>query len=42
MILISGVAEIVGGALYAAPRTRRFASWWLFLLLIAVFPSNIT
>lgn len=41
LILISGVAEIVGGALYAAPRTRRFASWWLLLLLIAVFPSNI-
>lgn len=41
LILISGVAEIAGGALYASPRTRRFASWWLVLLLIAVFPSNI-
>lgn len=41
LILISGVAEIVGGALYIPRGTRTFASWWLFLLLIAVFPSNI-
>lgn len=41
LILISGVAEIVGGALYVPRGTRNFASWWLFLLLIAVFPSNI-
>jgi uncharacterized membrane protein len=41
LILISGVAEIVGGALYVPRGTRTFASWWLLLLLIAVFPSNI-
>lgn len=41
LILISGVAEIVGGALYIPRGTRKFASWWLLLLLIAVFPSNI-
>lgn len=41
LILISGVAEIIGGALYIPRGTRTFASWWLFLLLIAVFPSNI-
>lgn len=41
LILISGVAEIVGGVLYIIPRTRTFASWWLIALLIAVFPSNI-
>jgi uncharacterized membrane protein len=41
LILISGVAEIVGGALYIPRGTRTFASWWLLLLLIAVFPSNI-
>ncbi|MBO9533134.1 MAG: hypothetical protein J7513_09200 [Solirubrobacteraceae bacterium] len=41
LILISGVAEIVGGALFIPRGTRTFASWWLFLLLIAVFPSNI-
>ncbi len=41
LILISGVAEIIGGALYIPRGTRNFASWWLLLLLIAVFPSNI-
>ncbi len=42
LILISGVAEIVGGALYIPRGTRTFASWWLFLLLIAVFPATST
>lgn len=41
LVLISGVAEMVGGALYLAPKTRRFGAWWLIALLIAVFPSNI-
>ncbi|MFT4035436.1 MAG: hypothetical protein QM679_07660 [Patulibacter sp.] len=41
LILLSGVAEIVGGALYLPRGSRTFASWWLLLLLIAVFPSNI-
>jgi uncharacterized membrane protein len=41
LILISGAAEIVGGALYLPRGTRTFASWWLLLLLLAVFPSNI-
>lgn len=41
LILISGVAEIIGGALYVPRATRPFASWWLVLLLIAVYPSNL-
>jgi uncharacterized membrane protein len=41
LVLLSGVAEIAGGVLYAIPKTRRFAAWYLVALLIAVFPSNI-
>lgn len=40
-VLVSGVAEIVGGAAVISARTRRFARWWLLGLLIAVFPANI-
>ncbi|MDO9356856.1 MAG: hypothetical protein Q7T55_24380 [Solirubrobacteraceae bacterium] len=41
LVIISGVAEIVGGALFLFPRTRRFGAWYLIALLIAVFPSNV-
>lgn len=41
LILISGVAEIIGGLLYLPQRTRKFAAWYLVALLAAVFPSNI-
>jgi len=39
--LISGAAEIMGGAglLFTAP--RRAAAWGLIALLIAVFPANV-
>jgi uncharacterized membrane protein len=40
-VLWSGVAEIVGGAAAAVPRSRRFARWWLLGLLAAVFPANL-
>lgn len=40
-VLLSGVAEIVGGAAVVSSRSRRFARWWLLGLLLAVFPANI-
>lgn len=42
LILISGVAEIAGGIGILVPRTRRAAGLGLILLLIAVFPANVT
>ena len=40
-MIVSGVAEIVGGVAVLHPRTRRFSRWWLLALLLAVFPANI-
>lgn len=40
-VLVSGVAEIAGGAAVISPRTRLFARWWLLTLLLAVFPANV-
>jgi uncharacterized membrane protein len=40
-VVVSGVAEIVGGLAVAEPSTRRFARWWLLALLVAVFPANL-
>lgn len=40
-VVVSGLAEIVGAAAVIAPRSRRFARWWLLALLIAVFPANV-
>ena len=41
LIYISGVCEILGGVGLLIPTTRRFASWGLIALLIAVYPANI-
>ena len=41
VVYASGVAEIAGGAGMLHPRTRRFASWWSIVTLIAVFPANV-
>ncbi|MEO6212359.1 MAG: DoxX family protein [Vicinamibacterales bacterium] len=41
LILISGIAEILGGAGLLLRRTRHLAAIGLILLLIAVFPANI-
>lgn len=38
---ISGVAELVGGAMVLHPASRRLGRWWLLALLLAVFPANI-
>jgi uncharacterized membrane protein len=40
-VLVSGVAEIAGGAALLPVRTRRLAGWWLIGLLIAIFPANV-
>lgn len=42
LVLVSGAAEILGGAGVLIPATRRQAAWSLVLLLIAVFPANLT
>lgn len=41
LVVISGIAEIAGGAGLLAPRLRRVAGWGLIALLIAVFPANV-
>ena len=40
-VIVSGIAEIAGGAAVLPPRTRRLARWWLLALLVAVFPANV-
>jgi len=40
-VIVSGVAEFLGGAAVGPRRTRRFARWWLLALLVAVFPANV-
>ena len=40
-VVVSGLAEIAGGAAIVPRRTRRLARWWLLALLAAVFPANI-
>ena len=42
LILISGVAEILGGLGVLVPRARRFAGWGLIALLVAVFCLTAT
>ena len=41
IVLISGVAELVGAAGLWSPRTRPWAGWWLIALTIAVTPANV-
>jgi uncharacterized membrane protein len=40
-VVVSGIAEIAGGAAVLPRRTRRLARWWLLALLVAVFPANV-
>ena len=47
LVLVSGAAEMAGGLGLLVPETaegqpRRAAAWGLVLLLIAVFPANVT
>jgi uncharacterized membrane protein len=41
IVALSGVAEIVLGALVMVPATRRMAAWGIIALLVAVYPANI-
>jgi uncharacterized membrane protein len=41
LVLLSGAAEIAGGAAAAVPATRRAAGVWLAALLTAIFPANV-
>ncbi len=41
LVYISGLAEMVGGAGLLIRKTRHAASWFLILLLVAVFPANV-
>lgn len=40
-VLLSGLAEIIGGVALVVERWKRFGCWWSIALLIAVFPANI-
>jgi uncharacterized membrane protein len=41
LVVVSGLAEMIGGAGVLSRRTRVWAGWGLIALLIAVFPANI-
>ena len=41
LVLISGAAEMLFGALLLFRRTAVLAAWGLILLLLAVYPANI-
>ncbi len=41
LVLLSGLAEALGGAGTLHPATRRAAGWWLVAVLVAVFPANV-
>lgn len=41
LVLLSGAAELAGGAGVAFAPTRRAAGWWLVAVLVAVFPANV-
>jgi uncharacterized membrane protein len=41
LVYLSGILEIAGGIGLLIPPLRRFASWGLIALLIAVFPANL-
>lgn len=42
LVYVSGAAEMLGGVGLLPERTRRAAAWGLVLLLVAVFPANVT
>ena len=41
LVLLSGIAEIVGGVGLFIPAVRVAAGWGLVALLVAVFPANL-
>ena len=40
-VVLSGVAEILGGLAVLHPATRKAGRWWLLALLLAIFPANV-
>ena len=40
-VQLSGVAEVLLGAMLLVPQTTPLAAWGLIALLVAVFPANI-
>lgn len=41
LVLVSGIFEVLLGALLMVPQTSRPAAWGIIALLIAVFPANV-
>ncbi len=41
LVLVSGIFEIILGALLLIPKYSQLAAWGIIALLIAVFPANI-
>ena len=41
LVVLSGLAEMLVGALLLIPRFSRLAAWALIALLLAVFPANV-
>jgi len=41
VVVLSGIAELVGGLAILPSRTRRLARGWLLVTLVAVYPANI-
>jgi uncharacterized membrane protein len=41
LVLVSGVCEVLLGALLLIPKCSHLAAWGIIALLIAVFPANI-
>jgi uncharacterized membrane protein len=41
LVLLSGVAEILGGIGVIVPGRRRAAAWGIVCLLVAVWPANL-
>jgi uncharacterized membrane protein len=41
LVLVSGFFEVLGGVGLLIPRVRKWASWGLVALYVAVFPANV-
>jgi uncharacterized membrane protein len=41
LVLVSGVCEVLLGALLLIPQCSRLSAWGIIALLIAVFPANL-
>jgi uncharacterized membrane protein len=41
LVAVTGVAEVVAGALLAVPGTRRAGAWLTCALLVGVWPANL-